>query len=79
MTAEELSDVSKSLLLPLDEVIADLYDKSLRYDARRFAAEVEKALVELPAIMDLIDIDSMADKLEEEIGEAIVKQLRQDG
>jgi hypothetical protein len=79
VTRDQLSDVSKRLLLPLDEAIADLIDKSHRMDARRFAAEVERAIVKLPALMELLNIDSLADFLEDEMGKAVLKQMQKDG
>jgi len=62
-------------LAPIDEMIADLYDKSLRYDARRFAAEVEAAVHRVPALFDRLDIDALAEAIEAEIGKAILREL----
>ena len=75
MDLEGLGVISKELLLPLDESIADLYDKSLRLDSASFAAEVSQALQKLPSLMEVLNIDALADPLETEIGDAMVKEL----
>jgi len=75
MTKDELSEVSRSSLAPIDEAFADLYDKSLRYDAERFAKEVEKALERAPSLMDWMNIDALAEPLEIEVGRSMLKGL----
>lgn len=75
MTKDELAAVSQQLLQPVDEVLADLFDKSLRYDAERFAREVELAIQQAPSLFALMDIDALAEPLEVEMGRAMVKEL----
>jgi hypothetical protein len=76
MTDAELSTVARQLLEPLDAVLADLIDKSLRYDAERFAKEVEVAVTQAPLLMETMNIDALADPLEREMGRAMVRQLK---
>jgi hypothetical protein len=76
MTNAELSTVARQLLEPLDAVLADLIDKSLRYDAERFAKEVEVAVTQTPLLMETMNIDALADPLEREMGRAMVRQLK---
>ena len=76
MTDAELSTVARQLLEPLDAVLADLIDKSLRYDAERFAREVEVAVTQAPLLMQTMNIDALADPLEREMGRAMVRQLK---
>jgi len=76
MTDAELSTVARQLLEPLDAVLADLIDKSLRLDAERFAREVEVAVTQTPLLMQTMNIDALADPLEREMGRAMVRQLR---
>jgi hypothetical protein len=76
MTDAELSTVARQLLEPLDAVLADLIDKSLRLDAERFAREVEAAVLQAPSLMETMNIDALADPLEREMGRAMVRQLR---
>ncbi len=76
MTNAELSTVARQLLEPLDAVLADLIDKSLRYDAERFAKEVEVAVTQAPLLMETMNIDALADPLEREMGRAMVRQLK---
>ena len=76
MTNAELSTVARQLLEPLDAVLADLIDKSLRYDAERCAREVEVAVKQTPLLMETMNIDALADPLEREMGRAMVRQLK---
>ena len=76
MTNAELSTVARQLLEPLDAVLADLIDKSLRYDAERFAREGEVAVTQTPLLMETMNIDALADPLEREMGRAMVRQLK---
>jgi len=71
----EIREVAGEWLAPIDEMLADLYDKSLRYDARRFAAEVEAAVLRVPSLFDSLNIDALASSLEEEIGKGILSEL----
>lgn len=71
----EIQEVAAEWLAPIDEMLADLYDKSLRYDARRFAAEIEAAVLRVPALFDRLNIDALASSLEEEIGKGILSEL----
>ena len=76
MTDAELSTVAQQLLEPLDAILADLIDKSLRFDAERFAREVEVAVTQAPLLMETMNIDALADPLEREMGRAMVRQLK---
>tara|TARA_Y100000004_G_C8728881_1_gene333408 strand:+ start:292 stop:528 length:237 start_codon:yes stop_codon:yes gene_type:complete len=76
MTAEELRQVAQRAYSPIDSKLADLWDKSLRYSADRFAREVEKAIQEAPALFDLMQADELARPLEDEMGRAMIRQLK---
>ncbi len=78
MNEKQLRDVSSEYLAPVDEQLADLFDKSLRLDADRFAAEVEKALQMIPVLFERMNIDALADPLEEAMGDAMLRQLKDD-
>lgn len=71
----EIREVAGEWLAPIDEMLADLYDKSLRYDARRFAVEVEAAVLSVPGLFDRLNIDALASSLEEEMGKGILSEL----
>ena len=76
MTSEQLAQVARSSLLPLDLALADLLDKSLRMDAARFAREVERAVEEVPLLMQAVDIDAVAEPLELEVGRAMIEGIK---
>ena len=76
MTSEQLAQVARASLLPLDLALADLLDKSLRMDAARFAREVERAVEEGPLLMQAVDIDAVAEPLELEVGRAMIEGIK---
>ena len=76
MTSEQLAQVARSSLLPLDLALADLLDNSLRMDAARFAREVERAVEEVPLLMQAVDIDAVAEPLELEVGRAMIEGIK---
>ena len=76
MTSEQLAQVARSSLLPLDLALADLLDKSLRMDAARLARDVERAVEEVPLLMQAVDIDAVAEPLELEVGRAMIEGIK---
>lgn len=71
----ELSAVAEVWLAPLDEVVGDLMEKSLNMTPGAFAVEVQRALVEVPALFDLLNIAALTAELEEDIGAAVIRGL----
>ena len=76
MTSEQLAQVARSSLLPRDLALADLVEKSHRIDADRFAREVERAVEEVPLLMQAVDIDAVAEPLELEVGRAMIEGIK---
>lgn len=74
-TNRELSAIAEVWLAPLDEVIGDLMQKSLTMTPGAFAIEVERALVGVPALFDLLNIPALTAELEEDIGAAVIRGL----
>lgn len=71
----ELSAIAEVWLAPLDEVIGDLMEKSRTMTPGAFSAEVERALVDVPALFDLLNIPALTSELEEDIGAAVIRGL----
>ena len=77
MTDEQLRELSAKWLGPIDLVIADLLDKSERMTIGAFNDEVEKVIASIPQMFNLLDRQAFIDALEDQIGEAMIKGLKQ--
>jgi len=77
MTDEQLRELSSQWLAPIDLVIADLLDKSERMTIGAFNDEVEKVIASIPQMFNMLDRQALIDALEDQIGEAMIKGLKQ--
>lgn len=77
MTDEQLRELSAQWLAPIDLVIADLLDKSERMTIGAFNDEVEKVIASIPQMFNMLDRQALIDALEDQIGEAMIKGLKQ--
>ena len=77
MTNEQLRELSAKWLSPIDLAMADLLDKSERMTIGAFNDEVEKVIASIPQMFGLLDRQSLIDSLEENIGLAMLKGLKQ--
>ncbi len=75
MTEEQLAEVSAKWLSPIDEVIADLLDKSQRMTIGAFMREVDEVVLRIPDLWDRLDITSLEESLNDEMVNAFVKPL----
>jgi hypothetical protein len=75
MTDEELREVAAQWLAPVDEIFADLIDKSYRMTAGAFQAEVQAVIERIPNLFYLLDKRAFETSLEEEMGKAFIKSL----
>jgi hypothetical protein len=75
MTDEELRDVASEWLAPVDQVLADLMDKSQRMTIGAFVREVELVIERIPQMYGMLNAKALTDALEEEIGKAMLKGL----
>jgi predicted GNAT superfamily acetyltransferase len=75
MTDEELREVAAQWLAPVDEVFADLIDKSYRMTAGAFQAEVQSVIERIPNLFYLLDKRAFETSLEDEMGKAFIKSL----
>lgn len=74
-TNRELSAIAEVWLAPLDEVIGDLIEKSRTMTPGAFAAEVQRALNEVPGLFDRLDTAALTAELEDDIGAAVIRGL----
>jgi len=77
MTDEQLRELSAKWLGPIDLVIADLLDKSERMTIGAFNDEVEKVIASIPQMFNMLDRQAFIDALEDQIGAAMIKGLKQ--
>ena len=77
MTNEQLRELSAQWLTPIDLVIADLLDKSERMTIGAFNDEVEKVIGSIPQMFNMLDRQAFIDALEDQIGAAMIKGLKQ--
>ena len=75
MTEEQLAEVSAKWLAPIDEVIADLVDKSQRMTIGAFMREVDEVVLRIPDLWERLDITALEESLNNEMVNAFVKPL----
>ena len=75
MTNEELRELASVWLAPVDEIFADLIDKSYRMTAGAFQAEVQAVIERIPNLFYLLDKRAFETKLEDEMGKAALKEI----
>lgn len=75
MTDEQLREVASEWLAPIDQVLADLMDKSQRMTIGAFIREVEQVIERIPQMYGMLNAQALTDALEEEIGKAMIKGL----
>ncbi len=78
MTDEEMREVAGQWLSPVDQIFADLIDKSYTMTAGAFQIEVEQVIERIPQLFFLLDKRALETSLENEIGAAIVKSLERE-
>jgi hypothetical protein len=78
MTDEQMREVAGQWLAPIDQILADLIDKSYRMTAGAFQIEVEQVIERIPQLFFMLDKRSLETSLENEIGAAIVKSLERE-
>ena len=78
MTDEQMREVAGQWLSPVDQIIADLIDKSYRMTAGAFQIEVEQVIERIPQLFFMLDKRALETSLENEIGAAIVKSLERE-
>jgi hypothetical protein len=75
MTNEELRELASVWLAPVDEIFADLIDKSYRMTAGAFQVEVQYVIERIPNLFYQLDKRAFETKLEDEMGKAALKEI----
>lgn len=75
MTDEQLRDVAGEWLAPVDQVLADLMDKSQRMTIGAFVREVEQVIERIPQMYGMLNAQVLTSALEDEIGKAMLKGI----
>ena len=75
LTKKDRSKVAINWLKPVKSMIVDLMAKSETMDHSAFMVELERAIKEMPEMMDVIDIDALALPLASEVAQAIDKGM----
>ena len=75
MTDEQLRDVAGEWLAPVDQVLADLMDKSQRMTIGAFVREVEQVIERIPQMYGMLNAQTLTSALEDEIGKAMLKGI----
>jgi hypothetical protein len=77
MTDEELRELASVWLAPVDQVFADLIDKSYRMTAGAFQIEVQNVIEKIPNMFYLLDKRAFETALENEMGQAAIKAIKE--
>ena len=77
MTDDELRELASVWLAPVDQVFADLIDKSYRMTAGAFQIEVQKVIERIPNMFYLLDKRAFETALENEMGVAAIKAIKE--
>jgi hypothetical protein len=78
MTNEQMREVAGQWLSPVDQIFADLIDKSYTMTAGAFQIEVQQVIDRIPQLFFLLDKRALETSLENEIGAAIIKSLERE-
>jgi hypothetical protein len=77
MTDSELRELASVWLAPVDQVFADLIDKSYRMTAGAFQIEVQNVIEKIPNMFYLLDKRAFETALENEMGQAAIKAIKE--
>jgi len=77
MTDDELRELASVWLAPVDQVFADLIDKSYRMTAGAFQIEVQNVIEKIPNMFYLLDKRAFETALENEMGQAAIKAIKE--
>jgi len=78
MDDEQMREVAGQWLAPVDQIFADLIDKSYHMTAGAFQIEVQQVIERIPQLFFMLDKRALETSLENEIGAAIVKSLERE-
>lgn len=70
-----MRDLAAEWLAPMDELLGDLIEQSETMTPGAFMALVDEAVSSIPRLFSQINTQALADALEAEIGEAVIRGI----
>ena len=75
MTKQDMRDLAAEWLAPMDELLGDLIEQSETMTPGAFMALVDDAVQGIPRMFSMLNQKALADALEAEIGEAVIRGI----
>ena len=75
MTNQDMRDLAAEWLAPMDELLGDLIEQSQTMTPGAFMALVDEAVADIPRMFSMLNQKALADALEAEIGEAVIRGI----
>ena len=75
MTKADMRDLAAEWLAPMDELLGDLIEQSQTMTPGAFDALVTEAVAGIPRMFSMLNQKALADALEAEIGEAVIRGI----
>lgn len=75
MTKADMRDLAAEWLAPMDEMLAELIEQSRTMTPGAFNALVDEAVQRIPRMMTELNTQALAEALEAEIGEAVIRGI----
>ena len=75
MTKADMRDLAAEWLAPMDELLGDLIEQSETMTPGAFMALVDDAVAGIPRMFSMLNQKALADALEAEIGEAVIRGI----
>ena len=75
MTKQDMRDLAAEWLAPMDELLGDLIEQSETMTPGAFMSRVDDAVAGIPRMFSMLNQKALADALEAEIGEAVIRGI----
>ena len=75
MTKQDMRDLAAEWLAPMDELLGDLIEQSETMTPGAFMVRVDEAVAGIPRMFSMLNQKALADALEAEIGEAVIRGI----
>ena len=75
MTKQDMRDLAAEWLAPMDELLGDLIEQSETMTPGAFDALVTDAVAGIPRMFSMLNQKALADALEAEMGEAVIRGI----
>lgn len=75
MTKADMRDLAAEWLAPMDELLGELIEQSKTMTPGAFNALIDETVARIPRMFSQLNQKALADALEAEIGEAIIRGI----